>query len=421
MTALYRAPWYLRLARESRGAAWTLHTAAQACLDEAGAPTLDPDLLELALACLPPRLRRLALRALLAVGLWTRTPAGYQLHDAPSAAALVVPPPPAPEGDEGVSAAARRQRRRRERMRDSERDSAPVSRPMSRVTEGVTASVTASVTEGVTGRDSERDMAKFSGFPGVTAPVTEGVTPPAPTHACGENSPSSPSLQFQKKEGEGEREIPPAPPPSPVTLPVTVAGVSSLGALLPQAPPPSSPAPAPEGDESSPVEIKTSQALALWAQATGQSEASLSSRDRDAVRVRVQERATLRDFRAAFVHAATDAWFQGGDGTRCTPRVICSDKLWAECVRKGGKKLPDAPPPSLRRPTLPAAPEAGPPSVPPPSSPQPAPETLPWASDPYKHPTRVKQAFGTTYQPLPEEGIYLRTDLYLARRKAAAE
>ena len=134
--ALYRAPWFLALARLSKGSAWTLHASASALLQEQGSDTLSEDLTELALACLPQRARALALRSLLAVGLWVRTPGGYRLHSEPSAE--VRPEAPSAPPSAPLSAEAIRKRRQRDRQRDAGGVTSSVTPPVtSRILAGI--------------------------------------------------------------------------------------------------------------------------------------------------------------------------------------------------------------------------------------------------------------------------------------------
>lgn len=395
MTApLYRAPWFLALGRLSRGAGWALHSAALSLLGEQGGEVLSEDLLQLALAGLPTTARRAAVAALLALGLWVRTPGGYRLLQEPSGEVRHEPPPPSPEAI------------RKRRQRDRRRDTRGVTEA---VTPGVTPPVTGSVTASVTGRDAPRDSGVFPEesptSPGVTPPVT---APPSrePAPACaGENSPLLSSPDLKKEEGEGEENSPSPPPSGTVTPGVTPPGTAALAGLVTAALAglPSSPSER-DGEEA------VSRVVALWSELLDRPAASLAPRDLDAIRVRLQERAPLGDFRAAFAWAASEPWYREGD--RCHPRLICGSR-WDECRRKGRALRRHEPPPSA------PTPEPSP-TPPPPSAPRPAPDTLPYASDPYRHPTRVKSAFGTTYQPVPEEGLYLRTDLFLARRQGRA-
>jgi len=390
--ALYRAPWFLALARLSKGSAWTLHASASALLQEQGTDTLSEDLAELALACLPQRARALALRSLLAVGLWVRTPGGYRLHSEPSAE--VRPEAPSAPPSAPLSAAERTRAWRQRRA----------SQPTSQAT----SQPTSPTSHGASQAPSQPTIsAGFATSHDVTGNVTQDVTSRARTHE--ENSPSpspSPSLHFQKEEGEERRErrispLPPAAAPAAPASPFLAAVLASIPSTLQ----------APEGD---PIEVRTTAAAALWAEMTGRTVSALAPRDLDAIRVRVQERATAQDFRAAFGWATSEPWY--GEGDRSWPRLVCGSK-WEECRRKGRRSNGNGPSSSPR-------PPAGPPVPPAPPSPRPEPpETLPYGG-PYAHPTRLRDHLGARYQPLPAEGIYLRQDLYMARlngQKAAAE
>lgn len=384
--ALYRAPWFLALSHASRGAGWALHTAALDLLQEQGAELLSEASAHLALACLPSAVRAVALRALLAVGLWTRAPGGYQLHQEPSAEVRHEPPLAPRSGAERTRAW-----REAKSRRDVTRDASPASSQSTSPSPSQPTSPAAS-------RPSSHDVteAENKQDPHVTEPVT-------PARAK-ENSPSSPLPTISKKEeGEGEENSPSPLPPS-VTRPTSPAGVTGpFGAVL--AAIPQAPQGEPEGD---PLETRAAQAAALWADSTGRTVEALTPRDLDAIRVRCQERASLADFRAAFAHASVEAWY--GEGDRSWPRLVCGSK-WAECVRKGKARLGASGPSSSRRPV-----ESAPPSAPPAPRPEP-PETLPYGG-PYAHPTRLRDHLGARYQPLPAEGIYLRQDLYLAREAA---
>lgn len=409
--AVYRAPWYLALSRLSRGTGFTLHGAALSLLQEQGGEVLSEDLLELALACLPSRLRPLALRSLLAVGLWVRAEGGYLLRQAPPEGQRIEVPPSSRQGLPSPSPAAVRKRRERDRKRDMGRDIDPVSRrDMGGVTGGVTSSVTPPVTSSVTGCDIPRDI-EFSPeettSPSVTGGVTSGVTSSRacePALAGGEISLSSPSLSslenLKKERGERGEEISP-PTPRSVTGGVTGRDLGVFGVALASIP--QAPQGEPEGD---PLEAQVSRAVALWSEATGRTSEALGSRDLDAIRVRCQERATARDFRAAFAWATSEPWYLEGD--RSWPRLVCGSR-WEDCKRRGLRLLGGAPPSKLPGPPPVAAAAPAP-------RPEP-PDTLPYAG-PYAHPTRIRDHLGARYQPLPAEGIYLRMDLYLARMAA---
>ena len=167
--------------------------------------------------------------------------------------------------------------------------------------------------------------------------------------------------------------------------------------------------PSPSADlpsSADPIEAGVSAAAALWSEATGTAATELQPRDLNAIRVRVQEKSTREDFRAAFAFAASDPWYSESD--RCWPRLVCGSR-WEDCKRKGRRLLPSsgAAPSSSRRPV------EAPPAAAPSPRPEP-PETLPYG-DRYSHPTRIRDHLGARYQPLPEEGIYLRMDLFMAR------
>lgn len=426
MSAIWRSAWFLALGRLSGGSGWTLHASASALLAEQGErAVLSEDLLQLALACLPSRLRPVALRSLLAVGLWVRSEGGYLLRQAPPEGQRIEVPPSSKQGAPSASPAAIRKRRERDRKRDNSEVSHVTSgvtsgvteRNMSRVTSGVTERDMSRVTSGVTSGVTERDIGCDTEFspeettsPSVTGGVTSGVTSSRacePALAGGEfsslSSLSSLSREFEKEREERRGEE--ISPPTPRSVTGDLRSLGAFGAVL--AGIPQAPEQGPEGD---PIELRTAEAAGLWAEATGRTVEALSPRDLSAIRVRVQERASVRDFRAAFAWAASEPWYAEGD--RAWPRLVCGSR-WEDCKRRGLRLLGGAPPSKSPGPPPAAAAAPAPRREPP--------ETLPYGG-PYAHPTRLRDYLGARYQPLPAEGIYLRQDLYLARqagRKAA--
>lgn len=245
------------------------------------------------------------------------------------------------------SAATLRQRRRRERLRQgatSERDIAPVTPAVTPSCHAVTPHPVTPVTT--------TDVTPVT--PTVTAPPEAPVTEETPAfpleepvtserdsglaYACGENSPSLPLSNSKKEEGE-ERE------PSSVTAP--------------RASSPPAPLPAPQADPAP-------ELVALWSEVIGRPQAELQPRDLVALQARQAEGHSLRAFRAAFAHAASEAWFcEKADRQR--PHLVCSEKYWAECVRKGSRLLPREvqTPPSSRPGPVSAGPQPLRPELPP--------------------------------------------------------
>lgn len=295
-------------------------------------------------------LKRKVLRVLRDVGLFVALEGGtaYEVRDlgAVDQAALeqLLAGRRAASSSGAPSAATLRQRRRRERLR-LERDSAPVTPAVTPSGHAVTTPPVTPVTT------TEVTPVTVSVTAPPEAPVTEetpdlaanesaagGVTP-ALAYACGENSPSLPLSNFEKEEGE-ERE------PTSVTAPLHSS--------------PPAPLPAPQADPAA-------ELAALWSEVIGRPRAELQPRDLVALRDRQAEGHSLRAFRAAFAHAATEAWFcEKADRQR--PHLVCSEKYWAECVRKGSRLLPrevQTPPPSSRPGPVSAGPQPLRPELPP--------------------------------------------------------
>lgn len=129
----YRAPWFLALGHLSGGAGWTAHDAAQSWLRDNGLQRLPKFALGSALASIPPRLHRLAVGALLTVGLWHETPEGYELRGQPTAERgnPVVLAQHEQRRDSERERAAARKRAQRERERQVREGAAPTSVPPS--------------------------------------------------------------------------------------------------------------------------------------------------------------------------------------------------------------------------------------------------------------------------------------------------
>jgi hypothetical protein len=84
MTPHYRAPWFLALGHLSKGVGWTAHDAALSWLRDNGQQRLPRYALTSALAGIPSGLHKIAVGALLMVGLWAETPEGYEVRGAPA-------------------------------------------------------------------------------------------------------------------------------------------------------------------------------------------------------------------------------------------------------------------------------------------------------------------------------------------------
>lgn len=271
----YRAPWFLALGHLSSGTGWTAHGAAQSWLRDNGLQRLPKFALGSALAGIPPRLHKLAVGALLTVGLWQETPEGYELRGQPAPERgnpVVLAQHEQRRDSERERAAARKraQRERERQAREGEPASVPPSSPLpsspsseapstpspgpsslvspppssgrdqgvtSPVTGGVTSPVTSvtapvtspvtGVTEGVTGPVTSPVTRAFGG---VTSPVTEPVTgplsrrdiPSLSSSLSGENSFSG-ETNSKEQGGAGGGASPVTPPVTgrPVTPDVT--------------------------------------------------------------------------------------------------------------------------------------------------------------------------------------------------------
>lgn len=143
--------------------------------------------------------------------------------------------------------------------------------------------------------------------------------------------------------------------------------------------------------------ITVSEASRLWAEITGTPESTLEDRDLELLQRRLEEGATIQDFETVFSFANASPWYR--EQGRIRPRLTCGAR-WGELLRKGKasqKKANSKAKKPLARPE--------------------PPDTLDYRSDPYRHPERKKHAFGAVYCPIPEEGVYLREDLFRARLK----